>query len=223
MDSQDFFTVEDAANLLGISTRRVRYLAEAGVIKKLARGIVDRDSVDRYDCSMRGGRTRSWAEHTAWGAVALLAGERATWLGQTQESRLRGALRAVHDAHDLVTRLRNLATTHTYGVHQSVRESLQARLVSPDLASLGISVAGNSIIDGYLPTTELDSVRTGLHLVETTGNGAAIRTTSFDMEHVARLVRTEVTAAISAATSADPRLRDIGRRALDARLAGMAR
>ncbi|MDF1706394.1 MAG: hypothetical protein P1U38_16640 [Aeromicrobium sp.] len=69
-----------------MSTRHARRLADTGAFSRIARGLIDQGSVDRYLQSKRMGRTRAWAEHTAWGAVAMLAGHDADWLGATQAS-----------------------------------------------------------------------------------------------------------------------------------------
>ena len=71
----DFLTIEETASTLSVSTRHARRLADSGAITRVARGLVDRHSVDRYLQSQRQGRTRAWAEHTAWGTVAILSGQ----------------------------------------------------------------------------------------------------------------------------------------------------
>ena len=45
-----------------------------GDLTRVARGLLDRGPPDRYLAESHGGRTRVWAEHTAWGAIALLSG-----------------------------------------------------------------------------------------------------------------------------------------------------
>ena len=101
MTSREFLTIEETANTLGVSSRHARRLADTGAISRIARGLIDRGSVERYLQSQRMGRTRAWAEHTAWGAVATLAGQDADWLGMTQASRLRQSLRELTDVDDL--------------------------------------------------------------------------------------------------------------------------
>ena len=69
--------------------------------------------MERYLASHSGGRKRVWAEHTAWGAIALLSGEQAPWLGQVQRSRLRSALRQVTETG--VRHVMRLFTQHMLG------------------------------------------------------------------------------------------------------------
>ena len=49
---------EETANTLGVSTRHARLLASSVAVTRIARGLVDRGSADRYLRSQRRGRTR---------------------------------------------------------------------------------------------------------------------------------------------------------------------
>lgn len=91
--ASDLMTIQDAARILGVSDRHVNRLLDSGELVRVARGLVDRHSVENYRSQARGGRKRVWAEHTAWAAIALLSCEQPTWLGQVQISRLRSVLR----------------------------------------------------------------------------------------------------------------------------------
>jgi hypothetical protein len=90
-----WLTFGETAHQLGVSPRQVRRPADQGAITRMARGLIDRDTIYQYVAAGRQGRSRAWAEHTAWAAVALLSGQNATWLGATQTSRLRAALRLI--------------------------------------------------------------------------------------------------------------------------------
>lgn len=78
---------------------------------------------------MRGGsHKRAWTGATAWGAIALLSGADAEWMGETQRSRLKGRLRAL-GATDLVERARERADVTRYAAHSSAGQYLLVELV----------------------------------------------------------------------------------------------
>lgn len=212
MATGDFLTLEETANTLGVSVRHARRLADSGAILKVARGVIDRRSVDAYAHSKRQGRTRAWAEATAWGAISLLSGQEADWLGATQRSRLRQALRTISEVDELLTRLRDRARVHTYEAHRAALPRLRDRVTSSDLELLGISTTGSDAIDGYLAAADLDDVVRALGLREAIDGEVVLRVTG--SERAMELVNTTTVAALDAATSTDPRLRGVGQRAL---------
>lgn len=55
----DLLTAQQVSDLLGIQSRQVRVLAEAGSITRVARGIFDRTSVERHRVERGSGRTRT--------------------------------------------------------------------------------------------------------------------------------------------------------------------
>jgi hypothetical protein len=197
-----------------VTARHVQRLAEGAEITKVARGLVDQSSVERYLAAQRQGRTRSWAEHTAWGAVAELAGRVPEWLGDAQASRVRRALRDAVDADELVTRLRDRARTLTYDAHRAALPRLRAAVVASDPRQLGLTAAAPDELDGYLPAAALDGVVRSLGLRPSPGGHVVLRATAFDAAVVTDLVRTPVVAALDAATSTDPRVRGVGHRTL---------
>lgn len=210
----EFLTIEETANALGVSTRHARRLADAGAVTRIARGLIDRGSVDRYLASKRHGRTRAWAEHTAWGAVALLAGHDADWLGMVQASRLRSTLREITDVDNLLTRMRDRAQVHVYEAHRAALPRLRDQLTSTNLRLLGIADAVDESTDGYLASDDLDDLVRTLGLRTAAGGTVVVRTTGFDFHRVRDLVATTTVAALDAATSTDPRVRGVGRRVL---------
>lgn len=210
----EFLTIEETANTLGVSTRHARRLADSGAITRIARGLVDRGSVDNYLASQRQGRTRAWAEHTAWGAVALLAGRDVDWLGTVQTSRLRSTLREITDVEDLLTRMRDRVHVHTYEAHRSALPRLRDRVASTNLRLLGITDAVDESVDGYLAADDLAQVVRTLGLRANASGSVVLRATGFDLDHVRDLVATTTAAALDAATSTDPRLRGVGRQTL---------
>lgn len=109
-----FISTNEAGALLGVTVQQVRRLADASAITRIAQGLIDRQSVERYLASGRGGRTRVWGEATAWGAISLLSGQPAKWLTSAQTSRVRSTLRTIQDPRELAARLRGRASDTTY-------------------------------------------------------------------------------------------------------------
>jgi len=213
----DFLSTSEAAKVLGVSVRHARRLADAGDLARVARGLIARDSLDRYVAAQRQGRTRSWAEHTAWGAIAILSGEQPTWLGSTQTSRLRGTLRELTGSADLLVRTRDRARVHTLTGHTAALPRLRDILATPDLAKLGLvtGVGETGPVQGYLSADDLEATVLSLGLREDAGGNIVVRATTFDFSVVERLaVTSTVLAALDAAASLDPRMRGVGERAL---------
>lgn len=213
--SGEFVTTEKAATILGVTVRHARRLAESGELSGIARGLIDRASIDRFLAERHGGRTRVWAEHTAWGAIAMLSGGFADWLGRAQGSRLQSSLRAITDPAELVARTRDRALVHVFSGHSSVLTRLQHELVTTDSSILGLAASRTDRVDGYLATDKLDSTVQRLGLREQTTGAITIRATNFNVDVVQGLA-TEgtVLAALDLATSLDPRERGVGERAL---------
>ncbi|MCW2545874.1 MAG: hypothetical protein JWN96_334 [Mycobacterium sp.] len=214
-----FVSTEEAAHTLGVTVQHVRRLAESNDLTRVARGLMDRTSVERYASQRQGGRTRVWAEHTAWGAIALLSGMRADWLGAAQASRVRTTLGDLTDAAEFVTRTRDRASVRIYAGHSSVLGQTHD-LVSTDQSALGLVRSATDRVDGYLAVGELDSTVERLGLIEDSGGNITLRATGFDLDIVRGLAsKGAVLAALDAATSLDPRERGVGERALAEALA----
>lgn len=215
MTESDFVSLEVAAAQLGVSVRHVRRLVNSGSLTRVARGLLDRDSVDRYRMSQRQGRTRSWAEHTAWGAIAVLSGEEADWLGATQTSRIRHTLRELADPSGLISRVRDRAHVQTFAAHRAALPRLRSIVLRPNMNALGIVDSGEGRIDGYIAARELDNAIRTLGLRAEPSGDITLRVTDFDFDQVGKLVSTSaVVTALDAATGPDPRIRGVGQRAL---------
>ncbi|MCW2792125.1 MAG: hypothetical protein JWO76_1223 [Nocardioides sp.] len=214
----DFVTTEEAARLLGVSVQHLRRLADAGAVTRLARGVVDRHSIDRYLAANPTSRTRAWAEHTAWGAIAMLAGTYPDWLGPAQASRLRSDLRQIADPGDLIARTRGRAVVRTYTGHRSAIGMLPERLVIPDMTILGLTAATGERVDGYLSVSSFEYVTDSFHLREDPDGSVTLRVTGFPIAIVEELAAEVTLTALDAATSTDPRTRGLGERALSATL-----
>ncbi|WP_431835550.1 type IV toxin-antitoxin system AbiEi family antitoxin domain-containing protein [Cellulomonas sp. Y8] len=195
----------DAAQRLGVSTRQVRKLVAAGVIKEAARGVLDATSVDRYAAIDRTG-TKAWAPETAWAAVALLAGLDAPWLGRDQTARLRRRLRDV-TPEQLVERTRDRATVTRYSAHRSVLPRISAQLARPRREALGLAATIDDSADGYLAAASLDRIVRANALKEDPDGNLTLRTTAVGIDVIADLVATDALAALDLAASLDTRER----------------
>ncbi|MFE2996752.1 helix-turn-helix domain-containing protein [Nocardia sp. NPDC059246] len=215
MNEGDFVSLEAAAAALGVSVRHARRLTNSGRLTRVTRGLLDRDSVDRYLMSQRQGRTRAWAEHTAWGAITILSGGRADWLGPTQTSRIRSTLRKLTDPSELSVRVRDRAHVRVFTAHRAALPRLRTAVVCPDMGALGIVDINEDHLDGYIATHQLDNIIRTLRLRAAPSGNVTLRVTDFDFEQVGKLVSTSaVVAALDAATALDPRIRGVGQRAL---------
>lgn len=207
--------VSEAADRLGVSTRQVQHLVASGELDQVARGYVDASSVDRLLAVRRGRRTRAWSEATAWGAVALLSGMDASWLGESQRSRLRRRLREV-SAEGLVARARDRAVVRRYAGHPSAVSRVRAATVSTHLAVRRLGLADVNVVDAYVAADVVDEVVRGHGLVADGAGSFTLRVTTMDMEVVANFVRTaDAVAALDLAESLDVRERGAGVRALE--------
>jgi hypothetical protein len=219
-----FISTQEAGALLGVTVQQVRRLAEAGAITRIARGLIDRQSVERYLASGRGGRTRVWAETTAWGAVALLSGQPAEWLTSTQISRVRSTLRTMQDPRELAARLRGRATVMTYGGDSTAESVIQERLDNPD--GLGPLLVGTrpDHLDGYIAADEFPRLVRILEMRPDPDGTITLRSTSFDMTHVRHLGEASlVLAACDAAISPDQHRHADAERSLGVALEVIAR
>jgi hypothetical protein len=210
--------VTEAAERLGVSSRQVRHLAASGELRLLARGVVDEASVDRLIAVRSGSHRRAWSEQTAWGAVALLSGADATWMGESQRSRLKGRLRGLSGAQ-LVERARDRAVMSRYAGHASTAARLRAEVINTTEAARGLGLAETSVVDGYIGAESLDELVTRHGLIRDDGGNYTLRATTMDLAVVKELAQGTALAALDLAESLDVRERRVGLAALDEALA----
>jgi len=206
--------VSEAAERLGVSSRQVRHLAATGELRLLARGVVDEASVDRLLAVRRGSHRRAWSEQTAWGAVALLSGAEATWMGESQRSRLKGRLRALSGAQ-LVERARGRAVMSRYAGHARTAGRLRAEVIDTTEAATRLGLVATSAVDGYVGAESLDELVTRHGLIRDDAGNYTLRSTTMDLAVVKELVQGTVLAALDLAESLDVRERRVGLDALD--------
>ena len=214
----DMLTLSEAAAALGVSERRAQQMAENGQITRVARGLFDRASVERHRAERGAGLTRSWAEHTAWGAIAMLSNAAPLGLGDTQTYRLRATLREITDPTDLAIRLRDRATVTTWSGHRSVTDRIRQDLVVPGRKRIGL-VEDDTLVDGYIHTDDVHDLVRRYRLSQDTTGTITLRITGMDIDFVKYLAAFNRTlAAVDAATSLDPRERGVGEQVLVGRL-----
>lgn len=209
--------VAEAAERLGVTTRQVQNLVALGELRQEARGVIDEESVERLLAIRQGSHTRAWAENTAWGAVSLLSGGDADWMGATQRSRLRARLRELQ-ARDLVERTRERAGVTRYRAHPSTLGRLREVLVHAGAVGR-LGLADSNGVDGYLSVDGLAETERMHGLIRDAGGEVTLRATRFDLDIVRQLVtRSPVLAALDLAESLDVREQRAGLDALDAAL-----
>lgn len=200
-------STRDAAERLHLSPRQVQRLVAHGDLRQPVRGVLDADSVDRYEAAARGARRRPWSPETAWAAVALLSGVTPASPHGSQLSRLRARLRAI-SAEDLVERTRARAEVTRWLAHRSSVPRLRADVIVPALAALGLAAVPDAGVDGYVPVARLAPLVAAHGLVDDLGQGqVTLRATGERPDLVRDLAGRGVLGALDLATSLDPRER----------------
>jgi hypothetical protein len=213
--SADVISTAEAAALLGVTVQQVRRLANAGELSKVARGLVERASVDRYRVERRGGRTRVWSENVAWSAIAMLSGVSADWTSPSQASRVRTALRTMDDPRELVIRTRGRATIHTYAGYTAAATRLRELVANPGSPAPRRITTQADHLDGYLAADALGRLEVELGLRRDSVGSITLRATSFNTDVIHQLsVAGTVLAALDMATSRVPSERRVSERIL---------
>lgn len=205
-------TTREAAALLRVTPRQIQRLVGGGQLVQVARGVLDATSLDQY-LGVARERRAPWSSATAWGAVALLSGGDAPWLGATQRSRLRGRLRSMHAA-DLVERARGRAGVTRWTGHSSTVGRLRPHVVEPAADGLGLARRPDDVLDGYVPSALVPSYVADHGLQQDPAGRITLRATAMGMDVVAALAERGVLAALDLAGSLDPRERRAGQDAL---------
>lgn len=208
-------SVSEAAERLGVSTRQVQHLVASGELRALARGIVDRTAVERLLAVRGGSHTRAWSEPTAWGAISLLSGGDARWMGSAQQSRLRSRLRATTSG-ELVAKARGRAEVTRYRAHSSSGQHLLGVLVHATNTAGRLGLAETNDIDGYIASQDVAGVVRAHGLIRDDDGRVVLRATTMNLGIVRDLAnRALVLAGLDLAESLDPRESRAGLEALD--------
>jgi hypothetical protein len=219
MSVMEFVAATDAARRLGVTTRQVQYLVARGDLRAVARGLIDRASLDRHIATRQGSRRRAWSETTAWAAATILSDLPAPWLGPTQHSRLKSTLRRL-TAVELVSRTRGRAHVHRYQGHSRAAKRLRDELVdtSGAAAALGLTEAADRV-DGYVAAHELNKLVARHALIDDADGQYTLRATEMDLATVRALAENApVLGALDLAESLDIRERQTGLNFLDYKL-----
>ncbi|MBD8078477.1 hypothetical protein [Cellulosimicrobium arenosum] len=201
-----------------MSVRQVENLVAHGKLTSPARGLIDPSSVDRFVVLHGRSRSRPWSMPTAWGAVALLSGAAAAWMGQSQRSRLKGRLREA-SADAVVAQTRARAATARYAGHPSAVTRLRAEIVDTGATSTRLGLTPSADVDGYVNDEALPELTRRFALVRDDSGQFTLRATTFPIEVVSELAAgADVLAALDLAESLDVRERQTGLGALAAAL-----
>ena len=207
--------VAQVAARMGVSPRQVQNLVAEGALHSLARGVIDEASVERHLATRGESPRRPWLEATAWGAVALLSGHEATWVGGSQRSRLRVRLRMLR-AGELVGRARGRAVVMRFAGHASTVTRLRDDVVDTARAAEALGLAATTALDGYVAANKVGALIRRHGLARDDDGRIALRVTGMDLSIVAQLAQeSTVLAALDLAESLDVRERRIGRDALE--------
>jgi excisionase family DNA binding protein len=141
MAEESPLTVSDAAEILGVDERAVRFLVSSGQLRGIKRGSswwLDRRSVEQR-LRQDPGRGRPLSPAMAWTILLLASGEAQALprLAAHQPSRARHWL-ATHSLLDEATRFRARARREAFDVHPSELQRVAAR---DDVIRTGISAA----------------------------------------------------------------------------------
>lgn len=211
----NLIAVSEAAARLGVSTRQVQHLVARGELQQVVRGALDETSVERLMAVRGGSHRRAWSEATAWGAVAILSGADAGWMGESQRSRFKGRLRAL-SAVALVERARDRADVNRYAAHSGTGQYLLGELVYAADVAGRLGLAQTNSIDGYLAVDDVPGLVSRHGLIRDDEGRVALRATSMDLDVVRDLSKGSVVlAALDMAESLDIRERRAGLEALD--------
>jgi len=169
-------SVIDAADVLGVTSGRIRALIHAGELpatKIAGRWVVDEDDVhDRRRDPRSGGRPLS--PTNVWAIFALADGVRVPWISRSETDRLRARLRAAPDLSDMAALSRRRAHVHLY---RAVPAAIERLVNTPGAQPSGVSAHGHDLVgapqaDLYLQAGALDEV-VPRYALETTSRSQA--------------------------------------------------
>lgn len=173
-------TTAVAAEHLQVSERQVARLAHGGelTISRLVGRALLLDTASVHRCAQRERRNgRPWTAATAWGALALLSGENADWLGASTLSRLRHRLRAA-DADELAWATRRRATVRRmrgWGRDTGLLPTGVSALRNPAMSALFDLSPVERGADGYVRARDVTDVVAELGLFDDAAGDVTVR------------------------------------------------
>ncbi|WP_188830687.1 helix-turn-helix domain-containing protein [Nocardia camponoti] len=182
-------TTSQAAEMLGVSPRQVARMASTGridVARRVGRTLlIDAGSVHRL-VRQRRNPGRTWSRRVAWGALTLLSGSDPGWMSAAERTRLTHRLRRM-DADELAHLSSNRADVqHFRGDSDAVRNLPNYIVVTGSSATqhplwerfdLTSEARG---VEGYIPTSELETLVDHFHLTPDPAGEIVLRATAFE-------------------------------------------
>lgn len=181
----------DAAAALGVSTRQVERLAQAGdvaVARRVGRVLLlDASSVHRC-AQMSRRRGRPWSEQSAWAALALLSGLRVDWISSAHRERLLMRLR--NSAPETVAylarrRVSRVLRMRGWGLEMTGPGSLliaggvSALDTNPQMAvRFGLTAGHHSGADGYVLEAHVEALVDAYGLIPDLNGEVTLRVVS---------------------------------------------
>lgn len=168
----------DAAATLGVSSRQVERLAQAGdivVTRRVGRSLL-LDSLSVHRCAQMGRhRGRPWSEQAAWGALALLSSLSVDWLPAAHRTRLRDRLRrstADEVAYLARRRQARIMRMHGWGLEMTgpgsvvIAGGASALDTNPQMAEkFELTTRYHEGADGYVQDAHVEAVADAFGLV----------------------------------------------------------
>lgn len=183
-------SVVDAATTLGVTSRQVERLAQAGdvvVTRRVGRSLLlDSSSVHR--CAQMGRRRgRPWSEQAAWGALALLSGS-VDWLPSAHRARLRDRLRRstaeevaylARRRQARILRMRGWGGEMTGPGSVLIASGVSALDADPGLAErFGLTTGHHEGVDGYVQAAHVEALADAFGLVPDLEGDVTLRVVS---------------------------------------------
>ncbi|MGY5036042.1 hypothetical protein ACWC9U_35600 [Streptomyces sp. 900116325] len=184
-------SVVDAAAALGVTSRQVERLAQAGdvvVTRRVGRSLLlDSSSVHR--CAQMGRRRgRPWSEQAAWGALALLSGGSVDWLQSAHRARLRDRLRrSTADEVAYLARRRQTRVLRMRGWGGEmigpgsvlIAGGVSALDADPGLAErFGVTTGHHEGVEGYVQAAHVEAIADAFGLVPDLEGDVTLRVVS---------------------------------------------
>lgn len=215
--------VPSAAQLLGVSPRRVRALIDAGRLRARkvgGRWLVERGSAQLLKQSRRESG-RPLTPENAWGMLFLASGERPNWLSAWRASRLRARLRSGR-VSDVLPRLEGRARPRYLLGSESALNMIKEhpRFVPSGVSAArryGADVLAPGVIEGYMPASEVERLQHLLALREVDEMRANVILRAVDVWPFADGAAAAPRAVVGAdlASSASERAKDAGLQLLE--------
>lgn len=175
-------TTAEASERLGVSQRQIQRLIRVGEVPARRTAgdawVLDALAVNALARS-RPSRGRPWSPEAAWGALWMLSGLRATWVGARAESRAWSRLGALEPAA-LVHACRRRAHVRRCRVSDSFLDDLRGALVpSGASAAEQFGLSGETAqVEGYCDGATWAAILSKLRLAADPRGNATIRVTT---------------------------------------------